>query len=139
MNILFGRLFIATTSSISSTTASSVWRNLNGTRRNFVKEKERSLCQGRKGPRHVERRKSGSSVSHISQECLLHSGTCFPLLALTRRFPKSVKKSVESSSQGVLVSGTRAPGSPTIPSSCEAVHSNRACARASASGGNRFT
>lgn len=57
--VLFGRLFIATPSSISSTTASSVWRNLNGTKRNSVREKERSLCQGRKGPRHAERERVG--------------------------------------------------------------------------------
>lgn len=92
--VLFGRLFIATPSSISSATASSVWRNLNGTRRNFVREKERSLCQGRKGP-HAERERVGHRFPTFLKKASI--ATCFPLPTLTSRFPKSVKKSVKKS------------------------------------------
>lgn len=85
-------------------------------------------------------RESGSSVSHISRECLFN-GTCLspsislslpPYLSLSLpslplqspfsricrgirrvRSPKTVQPQGAS-----LTSGTRAPGSPTIPSSC---------------------
>lgn len=114
-----------------------MWRNLNGTGKSFVEERERSLCQGRKGPQHAERERVGHRFLTFLKKA--STGTCFPLLALTSRFSRIFREICQKVVRKVYVCQERVRQNRLQFLRPAAVHSDHAYARASASGGNRFT
>lgn len=79
---------------MSSTTASLVWRNLNGTRSNFVRERAVIVSRA-KGSTERQACRKRESVGHRFPTFLEKASVATPVF-LCPHFPKSVEKSVEN-------------------------------------------